>query len=117
MKEQFGGQMSEQPREGEPSSPYIRKRDRIKEYERQKMDDPRSATMEVQGAKYEVALHTLMERSGDDAELVNAMNGFLDRLNHAAALGRPGESLGKNRRAEIISLFQEAAERLNGISE
>lgn len=60
-----------------------------------------------QAETYETAVRVLMSRTGDDTELVNAMNGFLNELLHNAVFGQTDEPLGKDHLRRLTEFFQE----------
>jgi len=78
--------MSKEP--GEPrfeeENPILERRDQMME----RASDLQKMGAEIQGAKYQMALLTIMERSDDNVGLVNALNKFLDSLDWRAHRGR-----------------------------
>lgn len=66
----------------------------------------------AQGEKWEVAMIRVMQRTGDNPELTNAMNGFLSALTNAAAYGTSDQPLNAERQRLMKTFFEDAAERL-----
>lgn len=100
----------EQPREEEEKSeknPILETRDQMME---QATDIQRKGA-EIQGAKYQTALLTIMERSDDNTELVNALNKFLNSLDWRANRGESGGPL-KNPDS-LAKFLDEMAEELH----
>ena len=67
-----------------------------------------NSVAEIQEAKLGVTLRRLMERTGDNTELVNSLNGFLDSLDHQSNFGNSGETLGKSRANDLAKFLKEA---------
>lgn len=73
-----------------------------------------------QANTYEAALLLLMERSrefytGDDnADLINAMRGFVGALMNKSMFGNPDEPLHSDQQADLVAFFTDAANRLGG---
>ncbi len=104
------GSNSEESAE-KPKNPYLAMRDKYRE----RSTEMQNNVAEVQAARYETAVHQLLERSGDDMELVNALNGFIKELEIQAARGRNDEPLSKAQVEKITKFFQEKTTELSGV--
>ena len=67
---------------------------------------------EAQEAKLGITLRMLMERTEDNPELVNALNTFLDALDHRANFGDSEKPLGKGSQQDIAKFMEEATKAL-----
>lgn len=68
---------------------------------------------EVQGARYENALLQIMERSGDDTGLVNAMNEFTIALDRRVNFGSPDQLLHPRQIEDLTEYFQKITTELH----
>lgn len=67
---------------------------------------------EAQEAKLGITLRRLMERTEDNPELVNALNTFLDALDHRANFGDSEKPLGKGNQQDIAKFMEEVTKAL-----
>ena len=65
-----------------------------------------------QEAKLGIALRQLMDRTGDNPELVNSLNGFLDALEHQAGFGDSDKQLSEARAEDLAKFLEETAKAL-----
>ncbi len=96
-----------EPRLDEERNPILERRDEMME----RATEMQRKGAEIQGAKYQTALLTIMERSDDDAELVNALNKFLDSLDWRANRGESGGPLMAP--DKLVKFLTETAEGLH----
>ncbi len=67
---------------------------------------------EAQEAKLGIVLRQLMDRTQNNPELINNLNGFLDALDHQAGFGNSGEQLSGARAADLAKFLEEAAKAI-----
>ncbi len=83
----------------ESENPILERRDQMME----RATDMQKRVAEIQGAEYQTALLRVMEKSGDDTRLVNAMGDFLESLDWRSDKGGPdGENFNKDGFAEFL---------------
>ncbi|OGF64343.1 hypothetical protein A2661_02415 [Candidatus Giovannonibacteria bacterium RIFCSPHIGHO2_01_FULL_45_24] len=90
------------------NNPFLETRDKYKE----SASELQKNTAEVQAAKYETILYRLMKRSGDNTDLVNALNEFLGALEHQSMFGNEDDPLSQKRVEELAKFVKEKAEEL-----
>lgn len=61
---------------------------------------------------YEAALLRLMERTGDNLELVNNLRDFINALEHRANFGYSEDPIGKSSQENLAKFFEEVAKAL-----
>lgn len=102
----------EQPKFGpekKEKNPIIDTRDRYREA----ASELQRGVAEPQAAKYETTLYRLLERTGNDPELVNAMNEFLGAVDLKSIFGESDKPLPKAELAHITKFFQEKTKELS----
>lgn len=67
---------------------------------------------EIQSAKLGTTLLRLMERSGDNKEIVDNLSEFLDGLDHQSFYGQSDKPIGPGRQKELAEFLGEAAKAL-----
>jgi len=87
----------------------LQMRDRYREH----ASELQNNVAEIQAARYQNALYQLMMRSGDNPELINAMNAFTMALEHRAMYGDSEQLLHPGYVEKLANFFQEAGERLS----
>jgi hypothetical protein len=104
--------MGEQPRPNQeqevPKNMYVEN----VELARQNSTKLERGVEEIQSAKYGAALLRLMKESGDNPEIVNSLNQFLDALDHQSRFGNEFKPLSPARQGEIATFIGEAAKAL-----
>lgn len=82
---------------------------------RQHATEIQRGPMEIQMAKYGNALHTLMERTGDDSRVTNGLNTLLDTLNRKAKFGTSDQPLHEVQIVKILNFLAETNKTLDGL--
>lgn len=65
-----------------------------------------------QAALYEESLYRLMQRSGDNTELINSLKDFLVALDHNSSFGDPEKPFGKGQAEKLTQFLKEKGEEL-----
>ena len=98
----------------EPGEPSFEERKNstieIRDQMIEKASDFQQKAVELHGAKYQIAMLRIMEKSGDDVEILNALNKFLDALDARASRGGSGEAFRKP--DKFAKFLNEVAEKL-----
>jgi flagellar biosynthesis chaperone FliJ len=94
---------------GKPKSPLLNMRDTVREHS----TEMRNNVAEIQAARYEIALQLLMERSGENADLVNALNSFVKALETISNRGSTNEQMLPTHVEQITKFFNEKTEELS----
>ena len=68
---------------------------------------------EVQSAKYETVLYRLMQRTGDDPDVVNALNAFVDGLELQSIFCQSEDPLPGEKKEKLVEFLRTNAESLN----
>ncbi|GEM_PF-6804877 len=90
--------------------------EQVRDQMKEKAPEAQNNVAEVQTARYQEALNTLMERSGNDANLINALNDFTEALEHRAMFGASHEPLHPKQIEALTNFFQEVNSRLSPMS-
>jgi len=69
---------------------------------------------ELQSAKFGTVLLQLMHRTGNNSEIANNLNAFLDALNFQSESGESSKDLHEGRQKDISDFLGEAAKALRG---
>jgi hypothetical protein len=109
MAKNFG----EQPREEElpiesDAQVWKRRLGEAKEHSTEMQNE----VVDIQEAKLGVTLRRLMQRSGDNPEIVNNLNSLLDALDHQSHYGDSAEDIGPGRQDDLQKFLGEAANAL-----
>lgn len=99
-----------QPQEPE-ENPLI-KYGRYLEAERSRASESERKVGGIQSIKYETALLRLMRRTGDDANITNALNAFIDALDRKSTYGSLDRGLSGQQTKELGDFLVKTAESL-----
>lgn len=89
-------------------SPYLELRD----IERENATEMQKEIADIQEAKYAAALYELMRRTGNNPELINNLNAFLDALKHQAGFGDSESPIHPAKVKDLSDFMAEKAEEL-----
>ncbi len=92
----------------EQKNPYLETRDKYKDG----ASELQQKVGEIQGAKWETSIYRLMERSGDNIELTNALNSFLIALEKRAVRGVESDQLKAVEIEALTKFFTEKSKEL-----
>jgi hypothetical protein len=84
-------------------NPVIQTRNKARE----KATPYQKRTAEIQSARYETALLRLMDRSGDNLGLINALNKFTKSLDTKSLFGSSDEALAAVHIDKLTNFFEE----------
>jgi hypothetical protein len=89
-------------------NPIIRRRNEV----RNRATDLQRGVAEVQAARYETTLYRLMERSGNNPELLNALNNFTRVLDNRSFYGVSDELLAPNQIKRLSKFIEEKTKEM-----
>lgn len=96
------------PEQENPIERFRQYRDR----ERTRTDETQRQVAEIQALKYEKILLILEQRSATNANLVHAMNGFLDKLENLAIRGQSDSPLARGIVSRITEYFYDVTDQM-----
>src|SRR4051794_14893516 len=97
--------------EDKGENPVIKERDNT----RKRASDLQKKTAEVQAARYETTIYRLMERSGDNSDLVNALNDFSCILHGRSFHGVNDQPLTSTQVERLTRFFEDKSKELNSL--
>jgi hypothetical protein len=89
-------------------NPVIKARDEA----RKRASDFQRSVAEVQAARYETTLYRLMERSGNNIDLVNALNNFTRILDNRSRYRPSDQHLIPNQIERLTKFFQDKTKEI-----
>jgi hypothetical protein len=90
-------------------NPVIKERNEA----RKRASDLQRRAAEIQGARYETTLYRLMERSGNNRDLINALNNFTREFDNSSDYGRSDQPLASPHVEKLTKFFEEIAKELD----
>jgi hypothetical protein len=89
-------------------NPVIKQRDEA----RKRASDLQRSVAEVQAARYETSLYRLMERSGNNPELVNVLNNFTRILDRNSGVGVSDQPFTREQVEKLTKFFEEKTKEM-----